>query len=303
MMLASARALTDQIKGRALRNAATGRARHGQMTPAHATTIQFRAPRRAPAHDRLRLLTFNIQAGIRTEGYRHYLTRGWQHLLPGVERMRNLDRIADLIADYDLVALQEVDGGSLRSGFVNQVEYLAQRAGFGYCYAQTNRDLGVLGQHGNGLLACVQPASLEDHKLPGMLPGRGAIVARFGSGRDALVVVSLHLSLGVGARDRQLAYVRDLIAPYQRVIVMGDLNSHLDEVLVRSPLAATDLKPAASRLGRQGNKTWPSWRPAVGLDHILVSEALTVRSCHVLDHCGSDHRPIAVEMDVGRTSL
>ena len=31
---------------------------------------------------RLRLLSFNIQVGISTERYRHYLTRGWQHLLP-----------------------------------------------------------------------------------------------------------------------------------------------------------------------------------------------------------------------------
>ena len=35
-----------------------------------------------PADGRLRLLSFNIQVGISTERYRHYLTRGWQHLLP-----------------------------------------------------------------------------------------------------------------------------------------------------------------------------------------------------------------------------
>jgi endonuclease/exonuclease/phosphatase family metal-dependent hydrolase len=293
MLLARSRSLTSGRR----------RALDGRMTPAAATAVQLRPPRRAPRRDRLRLLSFNIQAGIRTEAYHHYLTRGWQHLLPGVERMRNLDRIASVVADYDLVALQEVDGGSLRSGFVNQVEYIAQRAGFGYCYAQTNRDLGVLGQHGNGLLACARPTHVEDHKLPGMIPGRGAIVARFGNGRDALLVVSLHLSLGGGARDRQLAYVRDLVAPYRRAIVMGDLNSHLDEVLRCSPLAASGLKPAASALDGRCTKTWPSWRPAVQLDHILVSEALSVRSYDVLGHCGSDHRPVAVELDLGSEAL
>ena len=38
--------------------------------------------RELPDDGRLRLLSFNIQVGISTERYRHYLTRGWQHLLP-----------------------------------------------------------------------------------------------------------------------------------------------------------------------------------------------------------------------------
>ena len=54
---------------------------------------------------RLRLLSFNIQVGISTERYRHYLTRGWQHLLPHHGRAGNLQRIGALLADYDLVAL------------------------------------------------------------------------------------------------------------------------------------------------------------------------------------------------------
>lgn len=82
--------------------------------------------RELPDDGRLRLLSFNIQVGISTERYRHYLTRGWQHLLPHAGRATNLKRIGELLADYDLVALQEADGGSLRSGYVNQVEHLAQ---------------------------------------------------------------------------------------------------------------------------------------------------------------------------------
>ena len=32
-----------------------------------------------PADGLLRLLSFNIQVGISTERYRHYVTRGWKH--------------------------------------------------------------------------------------------------------------------------------------------------------------------------------------------------------------------------------
>ena len=70
----------------------------------------------------LNLLSFNIQVGIKTSAYRHYVTKGWKHVLPHESRIKNLKRIADLVSDYDVVSLQEIDGGSIRSGFVNQVE-------------------------------------------------------------------------------------------------------------------------------------------------------------------------------------
>jgi hypothetical protein len=78
----------------------------------------------------LKLLTFNLQVGIQTSAYHHYLTRSWQHLLPHPKRQRRLDMMGEVMGRFDIVGLQEVDGGSFRSGQVNQVEYLATRAGF-----------------------------------------------------------------------------------------------------------------------------------------------------------------------------
>ena len=243
--------------------------------------------------DELRLLSFNIQVGISTGRYRHYVTNGWKHLLPHEARADNLRLIGDLVADYDVVALQEVDGGSLRSGFVNQVEYLAYRGNFPFWYAQLNRDLGLIAQHGNGLLSRLEPGALEDHKLPGTFAGRGAIVTRLRfSGVDVMVVL-LHLSLGERSRHQQLSYIRSLIKDEAHVVVMGDMNSHLSGLLFNSPLADTSLVPAANPM-----PTYPSWRPALTLDHVLVTPSLTIRSCDVLDCNLSDHRPLAVRISV-----
>ncbi|WP_375182833.1 endonuclease/exonuclease/phosphatase family protein, partial [Marinobacter sp.] len=66
-------------------------------------------------HRHIRLLTFNIQVGINTSSYRHYLTRSWQHVLPHRNRIQNLDRIAHLIGNYDVVALQEEMGAAQKS--------------------------------------------------------------------------------------------------------------------------------------------------------------------------------------------
>ena len=125
------------------------------------------------APQRLRLMSYNIQTGVDTQRYRQYLTHSWKHVLPHRERLANLNRIATLLARYDLVGLQEVDSGSLRSGFVDQTEYLAHRAGFPHWYKQINRSLGKLAQHSNGMLTRLRPSAVEEHKLPGV-PGRGA---------------------------------------------------------------------------------------------------------------------------------
>lgn len=222
-----------------------------------------------PDDRRLRLLSFNIQVGNSTQGYRHYLTRSWQHVLPHKGRAGNLERIGDLLGDFDLVALQEADGGSHRSGYVNQVKYLAQQGEFPYWYQQLNRNLGRLAQHSNGMLSRLRPSAIEDHPLPGPA-GRGAILVRFGDGPDALVVVVMHLALGTKTRTRQLAYIRELIGGYQHQVLMGDMNTHANDLLHTSPLRDLGL------LAPQMEATFPSWRPQRCLDHILLSPSLTL---------------------------
>ena len=242
-----------------------------------------------PDDRRLRLLSFNIQVGNSTQGYRHYLTRSWQHVLPHKGRAGNLERIGDLLGDFDLVALQEADGGSHRSGYINQVKYLAQQGEFPYWYQQLNRNLGRLAQHSNGVLSRLRPSSIEDHPLPGPA-GRGAILVRFGDGPDALVVVVMHLALGAKTRTRQLAYIRELIGGYQHQVLMGDMNTHASDLLHTSPLRDLGL------LAPQTQATFPSWRPQRCLDHILLSPSLTLERVQVLDQPISDHLPVAVDI-------
>jgi endonuclease/exonuclease/phosphatase family metal-dependent hydrolase len=241
----------------------------------------------------LRLLTFNIQVGIATSSYRHYITRSWQHLLPHRERQENLDKIAALLRGYDLVALQEVDGGSLRSGFVNQVEYLASHGGFPYWYQQLNRNFGPIAKHSNGLLSRFRPLQVDDYGLPGRIPGRGVIVAQYGVPEDPVALVIMHLALSDKAQQEQLRFVRDLIDRYRHVILMGDMNTHAEKILHQSPIRGADLVslPGVSH-------TYPSWRPEKALDHILVSRSLIVKRAGVLSFPVSDHLPIALEVQL-----
>lgn len=240
---------------------------------------------------RLKLLSYNIQAGIATNGYRHYLTHSWKHVLPCPKRLDNLDRIARLLGGFDMVGLQEVDGGSLRSGFINQTEYLALSARFPYWYDQTNRNLGKFAQHSTGLLSRVCPAEVTEVKLPGMIPGRGALTVRFGHGADALILVIAHLALGKRARFRQLECIAGIIGTYRHAIVMGDMNCGTESREIDWLVKHTDLREPAHHL-----PTFPSWRPSRNLDQILVSSSLKVERIEALNYLFSDHLPIVMEV-------
>jgi endonuclease/exonuclease/phosphatase family metal-dependent hydrolase len=238
---------------------------------------------------RLRLLSYNIQAGVYTQRYRQYLTQSWKHVLPHRERLLNLNRIASMIHGYDLVGLQEVDSGSLRSGFVDQTEYLAHRAAFPHWYKQVNRSLGKLAQHSNGLLSRIRPTHIEEHKLPG-LPGRGAIIANYG-GERGLTVCIIHLALGRRARLRQVGFIGELVNHLPYVVVMGDLNCSCESKEISLLTESANLQePVCDK------STFPSWRPMRKIDHILVSESLNVENARVVDYPLSDHLPIGIDI-------
>ncbi|MEW6764418.1 MAG: endonuclease/exonuclease/phosphatase family protein [Pseudomonadota bacterium] len=242
---------------------------------------------------RLRLLSYNIQVGIASKAYREYLTSGWKHVLPSPERRRNLDRIAEVIGGYDIVGLQEVDAGSLRSEFINQAEYLAGRAELPFWKHQTNRDLGHLAQHSLGMLARHVPYAVEHRALPGWLPGRGVMLARFGQPGADLVVAVMHLALGRGSRMRQMGFVADLLAEERHAVLMGDFNC-----LPRAPEMRMLQHRTGLTLPDKELHTYPSWRPNRMIDYILVSPALRMREAEVLPLPHSDHLPLAVEVEL-----
>jgi len=239
---------------------------------------------------RLNLLSCNILAGGSVKRYRDYVTHSWKHVLPHGKRA-NLDGLARVIGDFDLVGLQEADAGSLRSGFLNQTQYLAEAARFPYWTHQPNRRVSRLATSSNGLLARLHPDEVLDYPLPGRIPGRGALWVRFGNGDASLVVIIAHLSLGPAARARQLAFLAELIGHHPHAVLMGDLNTpaqgkELDLLYARTSLVRPDHAPA----------TFPSWRPTRAIDHILVSRDIEVEKRWALPHPVSDHLPIAASI-------
>lgn len=240
-----------------------------------------------PDRKTLSVLSYNVQVGIRTSRPRHYLTGSWKHVLPCARRLANLESVAHQIADYDIVGLQEIDAGSIRSNFINMAEYLAERGSFPYWYHQVNRNLGRIAQHSNAFLSHYLPDEIVDLRLPGLIPGRQALLARFESNGVTLAVIVVHLALSRRARLRQLDYISDVVNDHDHAIVMGDMNCVCNSIEMRRMFDKTRLREPMEPI-----LTFPSWRPMLNIDHILVSSELEIEEAAVVDHPMSDHLPI-----------
>ena len=241
----------------------------------------------------LRLLSYNVQVGISTRKPHQYVTNSWKHLLPHTQRINNLDKVAHVLSQYDLIGLQEADAGSIRSSNINLVEYLSMKAGFPYWYHQVNRNFGRFAQHCNGMLSRYHPIEIRNIPLPGLIPGRNAILARFGNHDNELAIFVVHLSLSSRARKKQLAYLSETVNQFPHAILMGDFNCKAESNEMEMLFNNTALRePLLETL------TFPSWRPKHHIDHILVTSELNVKKIKALDHFYSDHLPIMMEIEL-----
>lgn len=246
-----------------------------------------------PTNQKIRLLSFNIQAGTSTARYHHYVTHSWRQVLPHSQRSENLDSIARLVAPYDMIAMQEVDSGSLRSGFINQSRYLANHAGMPFWCHQSNRKVGSVAYAGNGFLSKFEPDSVEEYRLPGVIPGRGTLLVRYGEGENRLDVAVVHLALGKRARTQQLKFLADRLADSPHLIVMGDLNTQVD-----SPQLLEFRDKLQLLAPTRGLASFPSWQPQRAIDHIMLSRGLSCSNADVLDVNLSDHCPVALDVEL-----
>lgn len=224
-------------------------------------------------------------------GARHYISRSWCHFLPHKGRLSNLRDIADVVKDYDIVGLQEVDAGSMRSSFINQVDYLAARGDFLCSQVQVNRNLKPYAMHANGVLSRYPMSKLQKHRLPSKIPGRGAITFYVGQKESAIMVVIAHLALTPKTQKEQLSFIAELIKDEPRAVVMGDFN--VEPAKIAPFLEATGLC-----LHDDTAFTYPSWKPKRKIDYILSTPFLNVVDYQVLPVPFSDHLPVAMTIEI-----
>jgi endonuclease/exonuclease/phosphatase family metal-dependent hydrolase len=221
------------------------------------------------------------------------------HHCEGTDGKLDLARIAKVVraSDPDLVALQELDDRTRRTGGVDQAAELARLTGLHAKFGKAIDFQG--GGYGQAVLSRFPIREATVHPLPGM-PGREtriALEARLTiDGRD-LSFVTTHLDHQLAAeRERQVAKLNELFAAADRpVILAGDLNATPDS----KAFAALAAKWADATAGR-GLLTIPVEKPAEQIDHVLFRPAgrFRVAGAAVLgEPVASDHRPVLVVLE------
>lgn len=231
------------------------------------------------------------------------------HHAEGMDAKIDLARIANVIRSVspDVVAMQEVDRRTQRSGGVDQLEALARLTSMSLIFGQTMPYEG--GQYGNAVLTRLPIVGQSVHRLPSS-PGReprAVIVAELtapsptaGKAGERFRFFATHFDFTADSTDRlgSVAEIGKLVdaRPDGPALLAGDLNSTPDSPALQALGAKWRIAGTGLALF-----TTPVNKPSRQIDFILYrpAESWRVVEARVLNEAvASDHRPISAVLEL-----
>ena len=186
----------------------------------------------------------------------------------------------------DVVVLQEVSGQWLEA-----LDSLRQS--YPYSYAEARE-----GNFGIALFSRMPFTSATHIDSPPL--GYPSIIATFDLEGTALRLVGTHPMIptrkqSYADRNEQLVMLADLLKGHDGAqVLVGDLNASMWDINYRSLEEETGLRNA--RVGFGIVPTWPTFMPfaMIPIDHVLVSDDISVVESRSGPRIGSDHLPLIV---------
>jgi len=234
----------------------------------------------------VRLLIYNIRYATGT-GPAFHLP------LPGAGYLRSSRQVLSQITDFikqqdpDVVGLIEVDTGSIRTGMVNQADFIARSLGHystfecKYGVSSVNQLVPIVRKQANAFLAAPRV--------------RGERFHYFDTGIKRLIIELELLSLKFRHRQYQLRNLYDLVRKARKpVIVAGDFNTYWGDHELYLFTRAAGLTSANLR----GLPSYPSRSPRKELDFILHSAQIEVNRFDMPDVQFSDHLPLICDFTI-----
>ena len=240
---------------------------------------------------KITMMSYNIRTGFGDE------KQGWYRFPPNF--LGYLPQVARVIRETrpTWVAIQEVDNGMHRTGFVDQMDVLGTLTEMkGYFMDKTNFG-EPRGHYGLGLLLKKAPVSTRKIELGGPPKDHPRIL--FAAELDDAIVCTTHFSLHETNRVAAVEIIKKEFADSKKpVFLAGDFNIDQESPEIRS------LKEVFTPLNPEGLPTWPSHEPYAEFDHIFVDNAhsnlvkvLSVKTPDI-DLCATDHRPLVIKAEV-----
>ena len=233
----------------------------------------------------LRVMTYNI------------------HHAEGLDGKVDLERIANVIrqSNADIVALQEVDKNTRRTGGIDMPADLARRTGMNVVFG-ANLDNFQGGQYGTAILSRFPIESHENHLLKQTREGeqRGVLQAVLAVNQGQLLFTCTHLDHKADPAERLFSETQftGLFARHAGLpaLLCGDFNdTPASELHKRLSKKWTD---AWSIAGKSNGFTMGSANPTRRIDYIWLSSKknFRVRWVDVPRSEASDHLPLVAEI-------
>lgn len=213
----------------------------------------------------LRVATWNIRRG------------------KGLDGERDLSRIADSLADFDIMGLQEVGGAF--PPLPDQAARLGRALETGWQFMPSQRRWHI-DYFGNALLSRLDPLAWQSIPIVNDLEKgtghRHLQTIHYAWQNTELTLVILHAERGP-IRDRQIERAFREFMQYDTAILMGDFNANSEDEAIRELLATGGVRSA---VGEPGMIDWifvrgleivdSGYVPAGASDHPLIWAELRV---------------------------
>ena len=206
----------------------------------------------------------------------------------GMDDSVDYSRAAKVINDFaaDLVAVQELDSASGRSGGAVVLDTLAALTGMHASYARAIDFDG--GGYGIGILSKGRPLRTQKIPLPGREEERVLLVAEF----EDYIVLATHLSLTEEDRMMSARLIVSACREFAKpAILAGDLNDEPSSEMIRF------LSEELTLVSDTTQATYPADRPRGCIDYIFIRN--TTNNKFISSASGvtdapveSDHRPV-----------
>lgn len=222
----------------------------------------------------LRIMSYNIRNG------------------KGMDNVTNYQRIADVINRMkpDVVAVQEVDSVTGRSGQTNVLQELSERTLMFRTFAPAIDYNG--GKYGIGVLSKEKPVSVQRFPLPGREEARALLVVEF----EKYIFCCTHLSLTPADQELSLPIIRKVAQESNKpFFIAGDWNATAASSLL------ADIQKDFTIITNPKQPTFPADEPDSCLDYIAAYKTenlpFTRLSCFVCNEpVASDHRPVIADI-------
>ncbi len=242
----------------------------------------------------MRILIYNIAYGTGAPGalFDHLCTMHRYLRTPHSHLQRIVEFIHD--SDPDLVGLLEVDTGSYRTNFVNQVELIAKHINhYHHSYVKYGKhffshSIPILRKQANAILTKTELPDRNFHFLP---VGFKRLIIEVKL--DGIRFFLVHLAINRKIRALQLSHLAKLAKGEGPVIVAGDFNTFSGE----HEIEALQEELSLFNPNKRAIPTFPSWKPRKQLDFVLCSKSINVIDFQIAKVKYSDHLPIILDIE------